>query len=225
MLPHAEITQPTAGRTDPSMNSQPVDPGGDPNPYLARPHLSTPSPADLGVRELTTDECWQLVKTSQLGRMALDSIDGRPDLFPLNFLVHDGSLFVRSAPGTKLRSIAANPAVAFEVDGFDETSYWSVVIRANAHRMDVDADIEASGVLELVSWSPTAKHDFVQLIPVAISGRRFPRQPRRTWIPNDVETDSQPEFDGLDAGASSTDVDPRAHTKPHPIPHFAPPRP
>jgi hypothetical protein len=158
-----------------------AEPGGEWNPYLAVPRPATPSPADLGVEELTTAECWRLVRTSEVGRLALNAMDGRPDVFPLNFLAHDGSVFVRSAPGTKLRSLAASPAVAFEVDGADDTSYWSVVIRADAHRMDTDADIEGSGVLELISWSPTSKYDFIRLIPTAITGRRFPRHLRRTW--------------------------------------------
>jgi hypothetical protein len=152
------------------------EPGGEWNPYQAGPRPATPSPAELGVEELTTEECWRLLQERQVGRLALNAMDGRPDLFPLNFVARDGHVFVRSAPGTKLRSIATNPAVAFEVDGSDDTSYWSVVIRGDAQRMDTDADIEASGVLELISWSPTLKYDFVRLVPAEITGRRFPRQ-------------------------------------------------
>lgn len=195
------------------------------NPYYAQPRLEAPPSTHAGVEELTTAECWRLVEASRLGRLALDAYDGRPDVFPLNFLVHKGNVYVRSAPGSKLRSIAQNPAVAFEVDGSDAGFHWSVVIRANAERMDIDAEIEASGVLDLVSWSPTPKHDFVRLVPVAITGRRFPRDMGRTSMTPDLN----PAIPGRrigPGGPSGSAADPnREHGKPQPIPHFAPLRP
>ncbi|GAA3212841.1 hypothetical protein GCM10017690_25440 [Microbacterium terregens] len=200
-----------------------MEPRVEPNPYRAQPHPEPLSAAEAGVEELTIAECWRLVELSRLGRLALEAFDGHPDVFPLNFLVHDGSVFVRSAPGSKLRSMAANPAVAFEVDGSDEKYYWSVVIRAKAERMDTDAEIEASGVLNLVSWSPTSKHDFVRLVPVTVSGRRFPRHLRRTWIRRDLNAQASEQST---APRSPTDPAPAVgspeHDKPQPIPHFAP---
>jgi len=144
--------------------------------YTAQP----PSSARAADEDLPTAACWRLVEASQVGRLALDGYDGRPDVFPLNFIVHDGNVFIRSARGTKLRTIAKRPSVAFEVDGCDERFYWSVMIRANAHRMDSDAEIEASGILDLSSWSLREKHDFVRLTPIGMTGRRFPRRSRST---------------------------------------------
>lgn len=150
-----------------------------PNPYLAQPRQAPASPREAGVEELSTAECWRLVESTALGRLAMVAPDGRPDVFPINFVVHTGNLFIRSAPGTKLWSIAMNPAVAFEVDGMDDRSCWSVVIRADAERMDTDSEIEASGVLDLVSWNPTEKFDFIRLVPIAVTGRRFRRPAAR----------------------------------------------
>lgn len=194
-----------------------LNPAGPANPYLAQPRPTTPKPSELGVEELTTAECWRLVEACDLGRLALDAADGRPDVFPINYLVHNGNLFLRSAPGTKLRSIAQNPAVAFEVDGADDRFHWSVVIRANADRMDTDSEIEASGVLDLVSASPTEKFDFVRLTPVAVTGRRFPRR-----------TPSRAESAAAEAADPSTPQAPvdgpaaKEDDKPLSIPHFAP---
>lgn len=184
----------------------------------------TQASAPAGVEELTTAECWRLVETSTLGRLAVEGIDGRPDLFPLNFLVHDGNLFVRSAPGKKLRSITEHPDVAFEVDGVDERFHWSVVIKARAERMDTDADIEASGILELISLSPTPKHNFLRLTPVAVTGRRFPKAaspaPTRSAAP------AAPDVDEQSAKSASPHPPTAAHPdlddKPNPIPHHAP---
>ena len=204
------------GSADGSMPNQ-----ADLNPYRAQPKTTAPSPAELGVEELTTAQCWGLVETSRLGRLAVDAYDGRPDVFPLNFLVHDRKVFVRSAPGTKLRSIAENPAVAFEVDGSDHGFHWSVVIRANAERLDTDADIQASGVLDLVSWSPTEKFDFVRLTPVTVTGRRFPR--RFTDSPGRQRAAQAVVADDAASRHSASIPDPgQREDKPLPIPHFAP---
>lgn len=161
------------------------------------------------VEELDTAQCWRLLETVALGRLAVEGHDGRPDVFPVNYLVHNGNLFIRSAPGAKLRSIAKHPAVAFEIDGETPRYHWSVVMRATARRMDTDADIEASGVLGLVSSSPTPKDNFIRLIPDTVTGRRFPKRPR-------------PRSHGAPAPESGSDEPHRAQQKPDPIPHFAP---
>lgn len=166
--------------------------------------------AHASVEELDTAQCWRLLESVTLGRLAVEGHDGHPDVFPVNYLVHDGNLFIRSAPGSKLRSIAKHPAVAFEIDGETTRSHWSVVIRAHAHRMDTDADIEASGILDLVSSSPTTKDNFIRLTPDSVTGRRFPKRPR-------ARTDSAP------VPETGSDEPPhRVHQKPEPIPHFAP---
>ncbi|GAA3641618.1 hypothetical protein GCM10022200_26750 [Microbacterium awajiense] len=168
------------------------------NPYLTRIDPASPAPAASGVEELAPSECWRYVTASEVGRLAIATDGGRPEVFPIDFRVHDGAVYLRSAPGTKLRLMAQHPAVAFEVDGSDARAYWSVVIQADAHRLDTDADIEASGILDLDSSSPTAKHNYVRLSPVAITGRRFPRRDR------------------------SNATGDRHDDKPWPIPHFAP---
>lgn len=145
----------------------------EPNPYLAVRVPVPPTDASLGVEALTSVQCWRLVEQATFGRLAVDGADGRPNIFPLNFMVREGVVFLRSGPGTKLKTIALHPAVALEVDGEDAEHHWSVVLRGNAERMSVDVDIEASGVLALVTASPTAKHNFVRIAGAVATGRRF----------------------------------------------------
>ncbi|HEX5728186.1 MAG TPA: hypothetical protein VFX99_02035, partial [Microbacterium sp.] len=79
------------------------------------------------------------------------------------------------------------------------------------------------GVLDLVSWSPTSKHDFIRLVPVAITGRRFPRHLPRTLIRRGPEAAIAERgiAQALPMVTAPADTDPE-HGKPHPIPHFAP---
>jgi nitroimidazol reductase NimA-like FMN-containing flavoprotein (pyridoxamine 5'-phosphate oxidase superfamily) len=129
--------------------------------------------AEKRVEHLRTTECWRLLESSSLGRLAVEGPGGVPDMFPVNFLVHSGSLYLRSAPGSKLMDIAAHPGVAFEIDGEDPLSHWSVVVKGSAQRLDSDAEIHESGVEKLASASPTAKHDFIRITPASVTGRRF----------------------------------------------------
>lgn len=123
--------------------------------------------------ELTEEQCWQALRTSLVGRLAVRSGEGA-DVFPVNFAVHDRAIYLRSAPGAKLVAITESPSVAFEVDGNrGQDHYWSVVVRGTAERLVHDSEITASGVLDLPTSTPTAKWNFVRITPTAISGRRF----------------------------------------------------
>ena len=44
-------------------------------------------PSALGVEELTTTECWRLLEASRVGRIAIATAEGRPELFPVNFML------------------------------------------------------------------------------------------------------------------------------------------
>ncbi|WP_053546510.1 pyridoxamine 5'-phosphate oxidase family protein [Microbacterium aurantiacum] len=137
---------------------------------------AAPQPARLAAHageNLRARDCWALLQGGGVGRLALVAVDGAPDLYPVDFTVHDGCLYVRSGPGSKLAALAARPQVAFETDGLDDGCRWSVVVRGQAARLDRDDEIEASGILDLVSSSPTPKHDFVCITPNRLSGRRF----------------------------------------------------
>jgi len=163
-----------------------------------------------GRAELDPQTCWTLLERSAVGRLAVIAADGGPDVFPMNFLVNDVCVFVRSAPGTKLDAIAEHPLVAFEIDGTDAHHRWSVVVRGTARRLETDEDVRASGLLQLLTWTPTRKHEFIELTPRTITGRRFPRRPSAKRL-------SSTQQDFLPVAREG------ALDKPNPIPHLPPP--
>ena len=124
--------------------------------------------------QLSAEECWNQLHSSGLGRLAI-AAKGMVDIFPVNYLVHDGTILFRSAPGSKLAGLTAAPLVAFESDGFDGRWHWSVVIHGRAIRLDNDAEIIESGVMDLVPWSDTPKFNYVRIVPTDITGRRIDR--------------------------------------------------
>lgn len=194
------------------------------HPPADNPYALTPTPPEspsAPVERLSTAESWRLLETASLGRLAIDRDDGAPDLVPLNYRVHSGTLVMRTAPGGKLRSIATHPAVAFEVDGENEVHRWSVVIRGVAQRMSVDSEIEESGVLDLVSASPTPKHDFIRVTPNSVTGRRFAKPEFRDGGPGrPAQQGQQPR--PAPQSPVRTDAQAAHADKPSPIPHRPP---
>jgi Pyridoxamine 5'-phosphate oxidase len=76
---------------------------------------------------------WALLRSQEAGRLAV-SIGGRPDIFPINYVVDHGAVVVRAAEGTKLAGAIKGEAVAFEVDGYlpESGEAWSVVVKGHA---------------------------------------------------------------------------------------------
>lgn len=97
------------------------------------------------------------------------------DLFPLNYLVHEGEIYFRTAEGSKLFSLTLNNDVLFEADNVDGDSQeaWSVVVKGTARTLSSNAEIEAADQLPLKPWLPTLKYNYVVVSPNEISGRKF----------------------------------------------------
>lgn len=131
---------------------------------------------DEPVRELDEQECWDLVAAAPFGRLALSVFDD-VDIVPINAVLSRGELYFRTAPGSKLAELAANPRVAFEIDGYDDDTAFSVVVKGTAERLERQADIDAADELPLAPWVPTLKYRWVRIHPDSVTGRVFRRGP------------------------------------------------
>lgn len=131
---------------------------------------------DAVVWELSEEECWSLLARGELGRLAV-SVQGKPDIFPVNYAVDGPRVLFRTAPGAKLAELTANPDVAFEVDEYDGTFAASVVLKGVATRLELQREIDDADALPLDPWIPTLKYRWVQITPVSVTGRRFERTP------------------------------------------------
>jgi len=125
-----------------------------------------------GITELTADQCWQLLRSRDLGRIAV-SAAGMVDIFPINYAVDGESIMFRTAPGTKLLELAINDRVAFEIDDHDEHEAWSVVMKGHAERIERQSEMDAAEKLGLTPWIPTLKYRWVRIWPSELAGRRF----------------------------------------------------
>ncbi|MEP1125723.1 MAG: pyridoxamine 5'-phosphate oxidase family protein [Ilumatobacter sp.] len=127
------------------------------------------------IEELSTSECWGLLRTVPIGRIALHN-DDEIEVFPVNHLVDGGTIVFRTATGTKLTLIGQDPTCTFEADEVDvaEQLVWSVVAKGTAEQLRGHEQITSSFDMEVPTWQAGPKPTYVRMTPTVISGRRFP---------------------------------------------------
>lgn len=121
---------------------------------------------------MSAQDAWHFLEHTSFGRLGL-SFANEPDIFPINYLAHDGKLLMRTNPGTKLAELAINERVAFEIDGIAENSAWSVVVTGTARIIESQTEIDALNELPLVPWIQTHKNTYVEIVPTSVRGLRF----------------------------------------------------
>ncbi|WP_277207934.1 pyridoxamine 5'-phosphate oxidase family protein [Isoptericola croceus] len=126
------------------------------------------------VEKLTEDECWELLRTQPVGRLAT-AVAGEPDIFPVSFAAADGHVYFRTYPGSKLVEVAVNARVAFEADEWTPEVATSVVVKGTAEILEHDADVAAAEATGLVSYLDDGKNVWVRIVPEALTGRRLTR--------------------------------------------------
>ncbi len=127
---------------------------------------------DNPVSEILEAKCWDFLGSVAVGRLAT-ATDNQPTIYPLNYVVDGESVVFRSAEGSKLSQLTENDIVAFEADGWDEQTGWSVIIKGHGEIISDPAELARAERLPLLPWVPTMKSNFVRITADEISGRRF----------------------------------------------------
>ncbi|UFU08187.1 pyridoxamine 5'-phosphate oxidase family protein [Ruania halotolerans] len=125
-------------------------------------------------RVLNEAECWSLIEDAPYGRVAAAAGD-EIDIFPINHAVLGGDIVFRTAPGTKLVELTIRHRVAFEVDGYDDSHAWSVVVKGQAVELERSAEIAELEQLSIRPWAPEEKARWVRIDVSDVQGRRFER--------------------------------------------------
>jgi len=123
---------------------------------------------------LDVAECLRLLRSAQVGRLGI-AIMNVPDIFPVNFVVDDGTVVFRTAEGTKFAAAVLGTAVAFEVDGYepDAGEAWSVVLKGHAVEIEGMYELFDAQELPLFPWHNSPKYRYVRILSDEITGRRF----------------------------------------------------
>ena len=146
------------------------------------PGSHEPKDQTHAVENLDHHECWRLLRSVSVGRLAV-WVDDHPDIFPINYKVDHGTLVFRTAEGTKLQAATGDTPVALEADGMnaDTGVAWSVVIKGQAAPVQNPQEVMDTVGLLLFPWQAGKKEHFVRITPDTVTGRRFKVVPPQTW--------------------------------------------
>ncbi|MFF2043705.1 helix-turn-helix domain-containing protein [Kitasatospora sp. NPDC058170] len=137
-----------------------------------------PGQSEAGPRpqlfHLTEAECWDLIGTHGVGRIALP-VDPGPAVFPVNYAVDDGTIVFRTAARS-----AATPAdgapVSFQIDRIDDhlSRGWSVLVLGRARYVEDEDGVHHLRQLPgTTSWAGGDHPLWVRIQPDEITGRRI----------------------------------------------------
>lgn len=131
------------------------------------PTSRPPSPAIL-----TAYDCWGLLETEEVARIAWASPAGAA-IAPVNYTVVDGCLWFRTQPDSALGRQCTGERIAVEIDHVDREARtgWSVVVVGTAQRVEVEHVPDA--VMELRVWPADARSLHVRVDPIQVTGRRL----------------------------------------------------
>ncbi len=121
-------------------------------------------------------ECWELLRTGQVGRLGVLS-EHYPLILPVNYGLDGDIVVVRTAPGPLLWA-ADHANVCFQVDEIDleSRSGWTVLVRGLAERV---GDGHRPAVVERTQrhsgtpWAPGDRDELLRIIPQRVEGRRI----------------------------------------------------
>ncbi|MBB3045430.1 pyridoxamine 5'-phosphate oxidase family protein [Nocardioides soli] len=130
------------------------------------------------VVEMTTQECWEMLRDHEFGRLAFTIVDEQ-HITPINYAVDGATLLFRTAPGSKLLGVVLGAEVAFEIDDFAGETAASVVVRGRARHLGEAEEHRAENV-PLRPWVGSDKYDVVEIAPIEVTGRRFVLD--RPWL-------------------------------------------
>ena len=82
-----------------------------------------------GLEVLDPVECLHLLAGATIGRIGVQ-YGALPTVLPVNFVLYEEAIVIRTSPGTKLDAATRNAVVAFEADSIDSVYHtgWSVSV-------------------------------------------------------------------------------------------------
>jgi uncharacterized protein len=127
--------------------------------------------------ELDRDECFRLLASTSVGRVAVNAPGWAPVIRPVNYVFDRSSQSVvfRSARGSKLTALLLSEEAAFEVDGFEPAGQtgWSVIVTGLVEEVANAAELRRFEQLGLRTWAPGDKPHWLRIRSTVVSGRRI----------------------------------------------------
>jgi hypothetical protein len=138
-----------------------------------------PPKLNSGTEVLDEAECLRLIRTETVGRLGV-IVDGRPEVYPVNFVLSGGDVMILTDEGAKLAAAVVAPVV-FEVDHLDSDAHtgWSVMVHGSAHLTAAREGRPGAQSGPLRSWRSAVLPHILRIVPEAVTGRRIVALPHR----------------------------------------------
>lgn len=133
-----------------------------------RPPVPWQAPEERADLEaLDTDACWSRLGDTTVGRVAVATADGTILVLPVNYVLDDGTIVFRTAPGAILDHLAGT--VTFQVDAVDPWHHtgWSVLVHGQASVAPVPCDFDDAPM----PWAGAHRRHVVTIVPERVTGR------------------------------------------------------
>ena len=124
------------------------------------------------IETLSPEECRRRLSEGGVACLALPEVDGAPVLRPVNFVLDDDALVVRTGEGRIFDAAQRSVPAALLLHGIDKLEHtgWSVIATGALTEREGDARHDA---LPLRAWAPGRKERFVALALEELSGLRI----------------------------------------------------
>jgi len=134
----------------------------------------------MDMEELSREESLTLLASVPVGRIVF-TVRALPAVQPMNFVVDNGGIVIRTSPGTKLAATLRDGVVAFETDEIDSarSTGWSVTVVGRIQEITDPFEIERLDAA-LTPWAPGEREHFLKITPEVVTGRRLTARGRET---------------------------------------------
>ena len=136
--------------------------------------LATMYSDGLTLKQLTRDECLQLMASAPVGRI-IYTRQALPAVELVNFALDNGDIIIRTDHSGKLAAAIREAVVAFEADSLDTDRHvgWSVTAIGQSQEVTDPDDISRLEHVGLRSWAPGNREHFIRIRPGILNGRRL----------------------------------------------------
>lgn len=125
-------------------------------------------------------DAWKLASTRSVGRLA-HMRDGEIFIFPVNYIIDDEKVFIRTGEDSMVLSASRKPegSFAFEVDDLIAWSKtgWSVLIQGQLTEVTKTDRLPHAMMHRLQPWAGGVREHVLRLDPHSISGRSITARP------------------------------------------------
>lgn len=122
------------------------------------------------VQSMDEAHAWEFLAQHKLGRIGFHMVD-QVEVLPINYKVHNGRIYFRTAEGSKLLGILLNANVAFEVDEWSGDRAASVVVHGQCREIGENLADDVRNLIQ--PWIDYRKSHVMVIEATSISGRTF----------------------------------------------------